>query len=899
MRGSEQGAQEDLRQALLHDLRRPGLDKLGPLADWVRASPLTGRVALSRVDARWLQANPDQDPLLAPSDSLRMPMRPATVTVLVVDGHWCQVTHAPGATAAAYLAACSEATGAGSADDAWVVQPDGRYRRMGVQPWNAQAQDQPAPGAWIWAPSRREGVPAALSERLARWLGTQGPALDLAPGTARLLGPLALPRQPGRTTDESPRDLPVSASDWGEVGLLQTPTARMAPAGDLRLHWSRVWPYTRGTLMLQPMDWLEVGFRYTDVANRAYGPGNPQSYKDKSIDFKVRLLNESHRWPQLSAGIRDIGGTGLFSGEYLVASKRWGDFDASLGLGWGYLGARGDLGNPLSLLGSGFRQRGNRDVGLGGTVVFDNLFRGPTALFGGVQWHTPWSGLWLKAEIDGNDYRSEPQDNAQRQTTPLNLGLVWRPAPWVDISAGVERGQRMMLGLTLHSRLAQLSTPKLMDPPPPQPAALRPVRQGQAGNDWSGLAQAVRAQTEWEMDSVHEADDTLHLRLSAAAGPYLRSRADRVIPLMHAATPAGIRRFVIHFDPEGVQGVAALEIDRAQWLREQTRPEPGTPPDGGLRVVEASAVASSLGGDWYAPDRHFQWGLSPYFSQVLGGPDGFLLYQVGGIARARWALTDTLRLAGGVQARMLDNFDKFVTTGNSGLPPVRTFLREYVTASRVTIPYLYATHAGRVGRDQFYMAYGGLLEPMFGGLGAEWMWRPAGSPVSLSIDVNRVRQRAFEQGFAFRDYEATTGHLTLNWQTGWHGVAVSPSIGQYLAGDRGVTLEISRVFDNGVAMGAFATKTNVSAAVFGEGSFDKGIYVRVPFDAMLARSAPGSATLLWRPLTRDGGAKLARPGLAGLTHTRDPQAFNIGPPRPSGARRTGEPVFDDALDRAR
>ncbi|STL49430.1 putative lipoprotein [Escherichia coli] len=35
---------------------------------------------------------------------------------------------------------------------------------------------------------------------------------------------------------------------------------------------------------------------------------------------------------------RDIGGTGLFDAEYLVASKAWGPFDFTLGLGWGYLG---------------------------------------------------------------------------------------------------------------------------------------------------------------------------------------------------------------------------------------------------------------------------------------------------------------------------------------------------------------------------------------------------------------------------------------------------------------------------------------------------------------------------------------------------------------------------------
>ena len=59
-------------------------------------------------------------------------------------------------------------------------------------------------------------------------------------------------------------------------------------------------------------------------------------------------------------------------------------------------------------------------------------------------------------------------------------------------------------------------------------------------------------------------------------------------------------------------------------------------------------------------------------------------------------------------------------------------------------------------------------------------------------------------------------------------------------------------------MGAYATKTDVSSHVFGEGSFDKGIYVSVPFDLMLPRSTRTRANLAWSPLSRDGGARLNR-----------------------------------------
>jgi hypothetical protein len=82
------------------------------------------------------------------------------------------------------------------------------------------------------------------------------------------------------------------------------------------------------------------------------------------------------------------------------------------------------------------------------------------------------------------------------------------------------------------------------------------------------------------------------------------------------------------------------------------------------------------------------------------------------------------------------------------------------------------------------------------------------------------------------------------------------SAGQYLAGDRGATFQVSRRFASGVEVGVFATKTNVSATRFGEGSFDKGIIVRIPIDFALPINTQSAFTTILRPIQRDGGQKL-------------------------------------------
>ena len=79
-------------------------------------------------------------------------------------------------------------------------------------------------------------------------------------------------------------------------------------------------------------------------------------------------------------------------------------------------------------------------------------------------------------------------------------------------------------------------------------------------------------------------------------------------------------------------------------------------------------------------------------------------------------------------------------------------------------------------------------------------------------------------------------------------------------------------------MGAYATQTNVDYAAYGEGSFTKGLYIMVPFDAFFVRHSDSVANLLFTPLIRDGGAMLMRKyQLYDMTRTRDKNALSLGP----------------------
>ncbi|MGH6717814.1 MAG: YjbH domain-containing protein, partial [Alphaproteobacteria bacterium] len=310
------------------------------------------------------------------------------------------------------------------------------------------------PGVWArvtaaWC-DRRHGVGrVALRRRvLRRGMLAVAVALAIAPaGTAQ-----------GRHTTYTP-----SVSDYGGVGLLQTRNARFGDEGLFTVGISVVDPYHRYFFSVHGLKGVEAGFRYTTIQNRdilRFGEDiRNTEFQDKGADIKLLLLDETRWRPAVAIGLQDVIGTAQFAGEYIVASKRYYDFDFSVGLGWGRLGQRGHFKNPLTLLSGSFTSRGRSRGGEGGTVDLGQFFAGErVALFGGIEWLTPLEGLRVKIEYDPNTYQNEPLDNRLKVNSAINVGLAYQPFSWLDIGLGFERGN------TLQLRVAM--TPNVIDPKP-------------------------------------------------------------------------------------------------------------------------------------------------------------------------------------------------------------------------------------------------------------------------------------------------------------------------------------------------------------------------------------------------------------------------------------------------
>ncbi|MBD0273278.1 MAG: YjbH domain-containing protein, partial [Acetobacteraceae bacterium] len=113
---------------------------------------------------------------------------------------------------------------------------------------------------------------------------------------------------------------PATGGDLGGAGLIEMRNARFRPDGTIEA--GTAWRRQRHSwfLTFQALPFLETTFRLTDRLDATRGRGVTN---DRAFDLKLRLWQENAWRPALAVGVQDVIGTGLYAGEYVVASKRF------------------------------------------------------------------------------------------------------------------------------------------------------------------------------------------------------------------------------------------------------------------------------------------------------------------------------------------------------------------------------------------------------------------------------------------------------------------------------------------------------------------------------------------------------------------------------------------------
>jgi membrane-associated phospholipid phosphatase len=644
------------------------------------------------------------------------------------------------------------------------------------------------------------------------------------------------------------------------------PNASVEKDGTFSLGYSYDSPYGMFWASSTILPFLQMTGRYASISGIPgftsvpgdYGSGYGK-YKDKVVDAKIRLWEESSWRPGVAFGTTDLMGTGLFKGQYLVATKTFGgakNIETSVGYGH------------------------NR----------------PTGVFAGARWTPTSAPSWsVVAEYDANDYTKDFQAAQTYAGQRKNGAVVGLEYHWGWLGAQIARHRdhfsaNAYVSIPLSERefIPKLTEPKAFEQKdaPPRASMADWQRDGRPG---AALVQAL-AKQDFKNIRVKLDNGILKMSLTSNRISNLGRAIGRASRTALAFAPAGTRRFEITYT-KNEQPVATYEfqslyaladylggvIDREAFFK-TVIVRAATPEDKMVSLDqpellaglgEDSRIGVDLGHDGNAvqlrsEDREAnRFRIAPKLGLFFNDPSGALRYELDAAANYDKRLGTGLYLNSAVTAKVIETVSGVTQESNSLLPHVRTDIAEYKRGSRVKLNKLMVNQYAMPVENWYARVSGGFYEEMFRGAGGQLMYTPKDSRWAADLSVDALQQRGYQGWFDALDYRTVTAIGALHYRLP-ADITVTARAGRFLAQDVGVRMEFKRRFLSGVEVGVWYTRTN-GKDITNPGTptnpyNDKGVFVNISLSSMLLSDTQASANIAISPWTRDVGQIVASPG---------------------------------------
>lgn len=641
---------------------------------------------------------------------------------------------------------------------------------------------------------------------------------------------------------------------YGEAGgLIDMPTAEVAPDAQLSTTVSHGASSTRTTLTFQILPRLSGSFRYVGIKGLIVPGYTLPTYYDRSFDLRYQLIKEGTYRPAVAVGLRDFIGTGLYGSEYIVATKSVGpSLRFSAGVGWGRLGSFNSFAS------SGTRPTGL--LGAGGIPNYDRWFRGPMAAFGGVSYQAT-DRLSFKIEYSSDSYAQEAASGLVTRKSPWNFGVNYQVNKTMSVAAYALHGEEV--GALVSFAL----NPKTPGVPGGTETAPLPVSVRAAGSaadlGWTvePNSQAnIRQTVAQSMSAEGLVLEGLDLQPTSAEAVVRNPRYDisaqavgRAARVLSRTLPASVETVTV---TQAVNGVPTSSVTFRRSDLEALEHAPATAILSRASFSDGSKAWRSINAvDGIYP--RLSWGLSPFTKLSVFDPDNPVRFGFGARLKGQYHIAPGWLASGSLAMVLGGNITGIRRVRPPGLtvPVVRSDYGRYERTNKPKIEHLTLAKFGHPGPNLYSRITVGYLEPMYAGISGELLWKQPSNRLALGVEMNYVGKRNYDGMFGLQNYRVATGHVSAYYDLG-NGFHTQLDVGRYLAGDYGATLSLDREFANGWRIGAYATKTNISSTAFGEGSFDKGIRISVPLSWAFGSPTKVRSNTVIQPLTRDGGSRL-------------------------------------------
>lgn len=616
-------------------------------------------------------------------------------------------------------------------------------------------------------------------------------------------------------------------NNHGIIGLINMPTARVYDESKYGVTLYKGSPDTRVTFTSSPFDWLEASLYYTDIEDRPYcdqvfDEVCNQSYKDKGFNFKLRIKEEG-KLPAIAIGVNDLGGTGLYSSEYLVASYGVNRIDLHFGLGWGALnGSDHSFKNPLTYVSDSFNTRTVFTPEDTGQLNSGSLFSGESV--------SPFFGLsyilnrktilkfehdsTLTSGLDANFFGS-PDIGYEKAKYNFSMGIDYQVSKNFTIGISHERGNLTSLKFiykrdsSTYGNKNSYKSSKTKDTESKYTKLIRNLENNGIG-----------------VNKIEETADTIGLELTQFVHPNLQI-IEQIIKTatLESGIEKDVKTNIKIANLSGYQEYDKKLNNDSKLIYQRTK----------KRGFNSST----------------NLGFRPFLASREDFFKGALLLE----NNSEYVFSDNFFFSSNLKYSIYDNFDDLRYPPKDTYPAqVRSDIKDYLKnlSNEIVIGRAQFDGYKSLSKNDHIMISFGIFEEMFAGYGLEYLHFKNDSNHAYGFEIFNVFKRDYQMQFGLQNYDQITGHFNYYYRNyGYIPFDFKASFGQYLAGDFGSTIEFSRTFSNGVNFGVFATFTDVSTEQFGEGSFDKGIFFNVPIFSNLV-------SYTWRPLTKDPGSKLIR-----------------------------------------
>ena len=601
-------------------------------------------------------------------------------------------------------------------------------------------------------------------------------------------------------------------NNHGMVGLINIPTARLHEEGSYGFSFYNGTPDQKITATSSPYNWLEASIFYTNIEENPAGCNFENCRKDKGFNFKIRIKEEGVL-PAIALGINDIGGTGLYSSEYVVASYGINNLDMHFGLGWGTLDGMSSIKNPFIFLSDSFEERPGVQNIQGGEFSADTYFSGENVSpFFGIS-YLVHPKLLLKIEHDPT-YTENIEIKYETPESRTTFGFDYLINKNFNVGFALERDNYFSLRFSYKQNLSGK-----------QPYEYKKPSERVNESSYNKFIRNLESNG-IGVNKMVENSENIGVEITQFTHPSL-DIVEEII--MTAKGESGIDKDV-KVDYRVADLKAYSEYDEEF-------------------IKNSSLIYQRNKSKKFSTDTRLT--IRPF----LAAREDFLKLAVLVQNDSEYIISENFFFSSNLKFSLWDNFDDL------SVPPVDTYPAQVRSDVK---DYLNNFNSGLIiGRAQFdyhltpkknnhLMFSAGILEEMFSGIGFEYLYFESKKNYAVGFEAFHVVKRDYKMRFDTLDYQNTIGSVNFYYRNyDLIPFDAKVSYGEYLAGDVGTTFELSRSYYNGTKFGVFATFTDVSREKFGEGSFDKGIFFNIPI-------AGGIGNYTWRPLTKDPGARLVR-----------------------------------------